>query len=326
MFVLALGAVTLLLEFREGGHANAVVERLSAGGEDPLELMAAAGRSHRLVFLADVPGSASAKWLAAEAVETLARTSGLDAVVVAVDPAEQPWIDRYLDSANEDAASLVAHPRALGNEGTGTDLLPLFRRVWLLNRELGATRRIRIVAADAPGWPPVRALSPASALIRFGERDRQMLEAIESRVLARDARARVLVFMDGLHVMRARYRIETGGAAPVEVTPVAAAAAERYPGEVFSFLVDASVARGTTPVVAAYRGTSARDVLRRAGIGGAWVGLNVDPGFGRTGSMLSAVTTPGVNLTFDQPDAPLASAADGYIFLGSSGVETDTNR
>jgi hypothetical protein len=42
--------------------------------------------------------------------------------------------------------------------------------------------------------------------------------------------------------------------------------------------------------------------------------------------MLSAVTTPGVNLTFDQPDAPLASAADGYIFLGSSGVETDTNR
>lgn len=327
LLVVAIGAVTLLLEIREGGRASAIVERLSAGGEDPLELVAAAGRSHRLVFLADVPGSATTKWLAAEAAETLARTSGLDAVVVAVDPVEQPWIDRYIDSADEDAAALVARPRALGaNEGTGTDLLPLFRRIWLLNRELGATRRIRIVAADAPGWPPERALSPANAVSRFGDRDRQILDALESRVLARDPRARVLVFMDGLHVVRARYSIETGGAAPVDVVPAAAAAAERFPGEVFSFLVDASVARGTNPPVASYRGTSVRDALRRAGIGGAWFGLHVDPAFGRVADIVSLTTMPGVTLTFRRPDAPLASAADAYIFLGSSVVETDTNR
>jgi hypothetical protein len=314
--VAVLVGVGVYLEVRSDDRDSALRRHVTAHGIDPLTLVADAGRSHRMLFLADVAGSAVPKEFAAAVIERLARGPGVDAVVLDVDPAEQIWIDRYFATNPEDASVLIAHPRSLGGgQEADRSVLELYRRIWQLNRELGAARRIQVVAGDAEGWPPIHPLSPAQALIRFGERDQRMLEAIENQVLARDARARVIVFGDGLHVLRGRGRLETGGATPVELVSAAALAAARFPGEVYSVLVDVPPARGFIPEVAAFNGTRAWDVVNRMAWRGGRMGVPVGEAFGSADAMVRIVTKPGMSFMFSPPGALLSSYADAYVFL-----------
>jgi hypothetical protein len=322
--VIALVVVAILvgigvyLEVRSADRDGALRRHVMALGVNPLMLVADAGRAHRMLFLADVAGSALPKEFAGDVIERLARGPGVDAVVVAIDPGEQVWIDRYFGSEPEDASVLVAHPRSLGGgQEADRSMLGLYRRIWQLNRELGAARRIQVVAGDAEGWPPLHPLSPAQALIRFGERDQRMLDAIENQVLARDARARVIVFADGLHVLRGRGRLETGGASPVQLLPAAALAAARFPGEVYSVVVDVPPARGFIPDVAAYSGTRAWELVNRMARSKERIGMPLGEAFGSADPMLRIVTKPGISFMFTPAGALLSSYADAYVFLAS---------
>jgi hypothetical protein len=312
-------AVAVYLEMRGQDRDGLLRRHVSTTGTDPVAMVVAAGRSHRIMFLSDVAGSGLPKRYAGDVIEGLAQGPGVDAVVVDVDLTEQPWLDIYFESDPEDASVFVTHPRALRSAGSADpDMLDLYHRIWQLNKELGAVRRINVVAGDAEGWPPVQALSPAQAVSRYANRDVRLMAAIEDRVLARDARARVVVFADGLRVLRGRARLQTGGASLVTLTPAAALAAARFPGEVYSVLVDVPAARGFTPDVAAYRGTGAWDVLRRLPDLPDRVGVPVNESFGSAEDMLRIVTRPGISFTLESPGALLSSFADAYIFLSSA--------
>ena len=311
-------AVAALLEMRRGGGAEAaLVEHARENRLEPLDLVAVAGRSRRLLFVADVAGAVQPKRFAAEAIERLATTSGLDLVVLDVDSDEQPYIDRYLATTPEDASILMGRPRIVKDaEGLGRDYLEIYRRVWKVNSELGAARRVRIVAADLPGWPPGRSVSPSEAAQLFGRRDAHMLETVMNRALARSPNARVFFFMDGLHVIRnGGARVQTGGTSPVETTWLAALLAERFPQDVYSILVDAQPARSVAPALAGYAGTQAADLLRRGGLGNGFA-LRLGPAFPDVPRpAIRTKERTGVEFILEPRAGLMQELADAYIYF-----------
>jgi hypothetical protein len=317
VLILLAGA---LLEMRRGGGSDeALMEHARENRLDPLDLIEVAGRSRRLVFLADIPSAVAPKRFAAQAIERLALGPGLDLVVLDVDADEQPFIDRYLATAPEDASILMARPRAIReDDGASRSFVDIYRTVWRVNQELGAHRRIRIVAADVPGWPPTRATAPHDAARLFGQRDEHMIEAVSERALARNPNARVLFFVGGLHALKAGAgRLQTGGSRPVDMRWLAARLVERYPHDVFSILVDATPSRAATTAVVAYRGTAAADLMRRTGAGSGFA-LRIDDQLNDLSrSPIRTVSTTGVTFSFEPRTTRLTELADAYIFFGS---------
>jgi hypothetical protein len=313
-------AAAALLELRQGGGAEAeLVAHARENVIDPLDLVEAAARSRRLIFLADIPSAAAPKRFAAEAIERLATGPGLDLVVLDVDADEQPFIDRYLATAPEDASILMSRPRAIReDDGASRTFVDIYRTVWRVNQELGAHRRVRIVAGDRPGWPPGRATSPHDAARMFGERDAFMMEAIMQRALAREPGSRVLFFVNGLHTLKTGGgRVQTGGTRAVEVQWLAARLAERFPQDVFTILTDASPSRVVATDVATYRGTQAADVMRRAGVRSGSAFRMHESFDNLTRSPLRIVGTTGIDFMLEPRVATFSEIADAYIYFGN---------
>jgi hypothetical protein len=313
-------ATAALLEFRRGGGSESdLVDMARESGRDPLELVEIAARSRRLVFVSDIPTAQAPKRFAEQAIERIALGSGLDLVVLDIDADEQPHIDRYLATAPEDPSILLSRPRTV-REGGGASraYLDIYRTVWRVNEQLGAARRIRIVAADAPGWPPVRATSPAAAASLFAGRSDHMVNAVLERALGRDPGARVLFLVDGLHALKSGGgRVQTGGAAPATMTWLAARMRERFPADVYSILIDAAPSRSISADVAAYRGTAFADVLRRGGVP-TGTALRVTGIFDDVSrSPIRAAGTTGINFSFEPRAVPMTELADAYIYFGS---------
>ena len=309
-----------LLELRRGGGAEGdLVAYARADALDPLDFIQVAGRARRLLFLAEISTAAAPKRFAADAIERLARTSGLDLVVLDVDANEQPFIDLYLATSPEDASILIARPRATRESAGASRLyLDIYRTVWRINQELGADRRIRILAADYPGWPPGHATAPSTAAEMFGQRDNHMLEVITTRALSRSPNVRMLFFMDGLHTLKSGgARAQTGGARPVEVEWLAAQLAQRYPQDVYTILLDAVPAGAIEAEVAAYRGTDVGDVFRRAGVSSG-TALRIDERFDALSrTPIRVVGTTGMDFNLQPRATPLSQLADAYIYFGS---------
>jgi hypothetical protein len=313
-------AAAALLEMRQtGGAAEALEEYARANAADPLDLLEDAARSRRLVFLADVPSAAAPKRFAAQAIERLAAGPGLDLVVLEVDADEQPFIDRYLATTPEDASILMSRPRAIReDDGASRTYVDIYRAVWRVNQELGAHRRVRIVAADRPGWPPQRGVSPHEAARRFGERDAYMMEAVMQRALIREPAARVLFFVNGLHTLRTGGgRVQTGGTRPVDVQWLASRLAERFPQDIYTILTDATPARVITPDVAAYRGTQAADAMRRSGVRSGAAFRTGAPFDALTRTPLRVVGTTGMDFMLEPRTAAFSELADAYIYFGN---------
>jgi hypothetical protein len=318
VLIILIGA---LLEMRRGGAGaeGAFVEHARENALDPLALVEAAGQSRQLIFLADVTSAPAPKRFAARAVERLATRSGLDLVVLDVPASEQPFIDQYLATTPEDASLLLARPRAIREgDGASREFVDLYRAIWRVNAGLGAHRRVRIVAADHPSWPPHRAMSPHAAARLFGERDPHMLDAAGARALNRNPNARILFFVDGLHALKSGGgRVQTGGTTPVEVTWLAALLAERYAGQVFSILVDAVPSRVITTDAAAYSGTRLGEPLKRAGVRTGFA-LRSAPALDAVArSPIRVVGTTGIEFMLEPRAAPFSRLADAYIYLGS---------
>lgn len=323
---LVLGALLGIIVFgavfdRSGGSDD--VETLAAfatqAGREPVDLVVAAGYARPILMLGDVHPSAQAKRLAAQSIEALARGPGLDAVVLEVGADLQPRIDAYLMSDPEDASPLIDQPRAIGQAwGTAHAYLEIYRAVWRLNRDLEPGRRIRIIAADLPEWPPARRLSPAETASRYVRRDAFMAERIEETVLRRDPGARVLIFMNGYHALKTGgAELSFGGGAPVRFSWLGAILAERYPGQLYSILIDAPPRPGSYSLATTQITSRAHEVFRRGLPGGHSFAVPVDARFDFLRRPIRAPRTPGIDVEIRPREARLRDLVDGYIHLGA---------
>lgn len=309
-------AVAAILELRGGdGDAREFLEYAASEAVPPLELLAAAARTHRIMLLADIAGSPSAKRFAAEAIDTIANGSGLDAVVLEVGSDQQQWIDLYLETRPENPSILLTRPALLhGAEGTERDYLEIYRTVWRLNEELGAARAIRIIAADLPEWGTAVA-SPSQAATLFGQRDAYMVARVQERILSRNARARLLFFVDGLHILRGEAQVQTGGTAPIRVEWLGSRLQDGI-GEVYSALVDAPPTRNPAPSVASYRGTVLHELIRRQLPGAPdRFALRLRDAFDFARNPIRITTPPGLSFDLLPRDFRLREQVDAYIFL-----------
>jgi hypothetical protein len=319
LLVLILAAAAVL-EWRGGSGADAaLIEHARQEQADPVELVVAGARAHRLVFLADVAGAAAPKRFAVEAIEAIARGPGMDALALAVDADLQPVIDRYLDSNPEDASILMSRPRALREwDGAGRSYMEIYRTIWRLNQELGADRRIRIFAIDLAGWPFDDGRSPSQLARLFGQRDDHMAATIEERLLSRDQRARVVFFADALHTLKTGgANIQTGGTGVVEAQWLAGRMAQLYPGDVFSVLVDAPSGRPAGADVVVYRQTRLNDAIGRADGLPPRFGLRLHtPTLDDLIRPVHVTTGPGITADLTPASYRLRDVADAYVYLG----------
>jgi hypothetical protein len=306
-----LGAA-IWLEMRGSRRFDVLVEA-APDGADPVEALSAAGRARRLLFISDIPGSAAPDRLAAAVLERLATGVGLEAVVVGVPDDQQVWIDQYLRTDAEDASPLMAHPASAG--GAGTPLLELYRAVWRINRQVGAARSVRIIAADIPEGASSRSLAPSQVVARSAERDAHMERIVDERIFAREPRARVMFFLDGLHTLRVPFMLRTGGATPVEVRPLAARLSDREPREVWAALVDPAPSGSVTAEIAAYSGTGAREALRRAEGPVRSFLVRTRDSFGPAADWITVATRPGASVTLVPSTVPLSAVVDAYVYL-----------
>lgn len=285
-----------------------------ASNEDPLELLTRAARANRIVFLSDIHNSTPIKQLVARAIPRISGTSGLDAMVIEVGSDQQPYIDAYLDRSPEDASVLLSHPKTIGEPGSATRaFLDLYHAVWALNEKLGADQRIRIIAADLPGWPLEAGAASSEAARKMAQRDEQMQNAVES-VLGRIPNARILIFMTGLHGLKSgNVLVESGGSEPVSVAPLAARLAQAT-DEVYTFLVDAPSSGLTTSELAPYIGTRVAQVLSDGGVHKRF-GATIGSEFDYIKQPIIEKKTPGIDYSINPRDYKLRNVADGYIHL-----------
>jgi hypothetical protein len=310
-------AVLLGLELRDtGGEHAALAEWVAGQARPPVEVVAAAARGHRLVFLTDIPGAAAPKELAAAALEAAARDRGLDVLAVQADPALQARIDRYLLSDPEDPGLLLAHP-GLSREASAASRawVDLLRRVHAVNGELGPTRAIRVVALDQEGWPPGPGTGPHDLVRAFTRRDSAMLRTLDQEVFARDAQARVLFLLDGLHAMDSRAAVQTGGTARERTHSLPLLMRERYPADVWIGIVDATAGLTGPGPVASYVGTTLPDALRAAELRPP-LAVPLNDRFQGFVPGIRVRTTPGMSFEFEPPDTPLSGRGNAWIWLG----------
>ena len=313
--VIATLIVGWFIDQRGASAADRRLAELARQGDvDPVETVARAARANRLVFLSDIHGSVQVKQFAARVITRVASTSGLDAVILEIGADLQPYVDQYFDRQVEDAAVLLSHPRTTGDPAAARAYLDIYRTIWSINRKLGADQRIRVVAADLPGWPPAGALSPSHAAQRMAERETHMKREIDA-VIGAIPGARILVFADGMHVLRGgTIVLQSRGTAPVTVTPVAAQIAASTE-ETFTVLVDAPSARPSARDIAPYSGTRVAGVLDEQGIRGPF-GVNVTADFDHVRQPVIEKQTPGIEFDLTPRDYRLRNVANAYVNLG----------
>ncbi len=319
LVLIAAGIATFVLERRAADRERQVQRWVEEEAGDPVATVVTAARGRRIVLLGDVIGAPAPKRLAAAIIDSLAHTGGLDIVALEVPSDQQTWIDLYLESNPEDATVLLAHPAVLRREESNDRaLLDIYRTIWRINHELGADRRIRILAIDSPDWPPAPGTSPARALASFGGRDSIMTEVLVRRVIERDPRARMLVFVDGVRVAGGGARITASGAPPFDVTWLGERLRSYAPREVLSVLVDARPGPGAMRPVAGHQTGWLYDVIRtRTQIPRTGIGLRVWPELDVDGDELGESGGPGVRVESVPDGARVFELIDVYVLLPS---------
>lgn len=316
-----IAGAAFLLDTRTGNrNAEALADYIGSAGVPPVDFIRDAGRSHRLLFLSDIEGAAEPKRLAAGVIEAMAKDGGLDAVVLEVPVTEQPWIDRYLNTAPEDASILLSRPRLVREHDSATrDYLEIFRQVWKMNQELGPGRSIRILAADHPDWPASSALAPSAAAALYARRDEFMAETVQRMLLGPYPRSRTLLFMEGYHTLNGgEASFAVGGADPIPVKWLAVRLAEDFPTEVYTVLVESTGSGNAYDLVAGYSNTAAFDIVRK-GLENARppLAVAIDEHFDFIRDPVLENAGPGIELDIGPRDYRLREIADAYVYLGA---------
>lgn len=315
VLIFAAGA---LLDLRgDRAEVRQFGEYANANKQDPVAAIVGAARSRRFVFLADIHSSTEAKRLAVEAIRAVAEGPGLDAVVLEVSHDLQPYIDRYFDTTPENASILLSNPRTLREPGAASrEYLEIYHAIWQLNEKLGADRRIQVIAADLAGWPPAPAESPTDRARQFSERGAAMVKNFDSESVGMGARARVFVFMTGLHTLRAGYgELQTGGSTAVQAQWFAARIAQRHPGDVASFLLDAPGA-GSPDEFVPFTGTRLGEEVKALLPAGRY-SLRINDAFDFLTRPIRENPVPGTSFDLFPRNYRLKDVADQYIHLGN---------
>jgi hypothetical protein len=303
------------LDRQSGERVARRLELVRATAVEPVSMLTFAARTHRVLLLGDVLGADAPKRFAADVIEALAHGPGLDVVALEIDRAMQARIDAYFAARDDDAALLLARPRSVRDwEGVSRTYLEIYRRIRALNEGMGAARRIRVIAMDAPGWPPSPPPSPARLTQAFGERIESMARTLEPYVLGRNDRARVLVFVDGLHTLRALARIETGGQVLDSLPMLAARLGRDDPTGIFTVLVAATGPPSPGLGLAGYRPGRMYDQLGPASDGGQAFGFVTTPGLRVGTEDIEWWNAPGVQMRF-APDGTDESLVDAWVRL-----------
>lgn len=315
--LVALGAA-VILEGRAGGEeAQALAELVQARAVDPVELVVRGAGNRRVIVIGDVPGSAAPKLLTQRVLRRL--TEGgtrVDALVVGADSSHQSALDRYMATAPEDA-SILLREQGLVTGAEGRHLLELFRAVYQLNEELGADRRIRILAVASEPWPPLASLAPGEAAERFARRGERMAERLRAVLLDRSSSSRAVVLVDALQALSGGYGIvEGGGAGSLEAHWLAARLRQQYPIDVYSVLPDGPFGGGAYSTVARYTGTTLYPRMQRIAGSGAF-GLPIVEPIAGVRRPLRVQSGTGLSLQLMPPDYRLADVTNGYVYFSS---------
>lgn len=298
-----------------GGDADELAEFVREQGMAPEALITSGAAARRVVVLGDVPGLAAPKVLAAQVLRELASRGGVDALVVDVDSALQPVFDRYTATTPEDASILTREQGLLPAGDAGRQWLELYRAVYTINNELGADRRIRILAAAPGPWPPSQALPPKEAAQAYAARGQAMADRVSAQMLERTSRSRVVALVESLQAIRSgSAELRVGGGGAMEARWMAAALAQRYPVDVYSVLLDVSLDNTGYPIVVQYAGTRVHERLLKA-IPSEPVGLPASGPIGEYRDPLLLRTGPGVSVSVLPDDHTLSTLVDGYVFL-----------
>lgn len=319
--IIAVASITALIGARRNADAGSgLVEYARAAPADPVRLVATAGRRHQIIFLGDILSAPEPKRIAADAIDALAHGPGLDAIVLEIGSDLQQRIDRYLETEPEDTGILLAEPRATHERwGVAGEYIEIYRRVWRLNRTLEPGRRIRILAVDLPGWPPAANVPPRLAAAQYAQRDSYMVERIESMILAGNPRARLLIFMAGIHGLKSgQAEIFYGTDAPVPVVWLGTRLRQLHPGQVYTIVMDGAMQPTPGGLVADYTASRVYDFLRKyLPDPSRPFALAIDGRFDFLEAPIRAVTAPGLEITFRPNKYRLRDVADGYIYLGT---------
>lgn len=320
MLVAILAVVALLVTlfvqgYVGGGDADELAEFVERQGTTPVEHIVSGAGSRRIVVIGDVQGMAAPKQLVQEVLRGLASRSGVDALVVDVDSAFQDAFDRYTATSPEDASILTRADGLLPAGEEGRHWLELYRSVYAINEELGADRRIRILAAAPGPWPPREALPPKSAAEAYAMRGAAMAARVGAQMLERTSRSRVVALVEPLQAIRSGYaELRVGGGGAIRADWFAAVLAQRYPVDVYSVLVDASLEGTGYPSVVQFGGTRVHERLLKA-VPSAPVGVPASGPVGEYRDPIRLRTGPGVNASILPDDHTLATLIDGYVFL-----------
>ena len=307
-----------LLDRRGASEADQqLAELVRTAEESPEEYIVRAAQGSRIVLLSDIHNSTATKQFAARAVERIAAGPGLDAVVVEVSEDQQAYIDQYFDRTPEDASVLMANPRTIREPGAATRAyLDLYHAIWKINEKLGPDERIRVIAADLPGWSEDGMRSPSESARAMAERTKHMEQVIQDRILRTIPSARILVFMSGfLTLDDGTLALQTGGSSRVNVTPLGKLLAATT-DEAHSILVDAPTVGTVSREMVPYMGTRVADVLQQQGVGKR-AGLSITSDFDYLRHPIKEKKSPGIDFAVHPRDYNLRDVADGYINLGN---------
>lgn len=313
--VTALFAMLFVQGYIGGGDSEELSDFVASRGAPPAELIASAAASRRIVVIGDVAGRAAPKRIAEAVLRQLSQSRGVDALVVDVDSAQQQAFDRYTATNPEDASILTRAPGLLPSGEEGRHALALYRAVWAFNQELGADRRIRILAVSPGPWPPLAALPPKQAAEAYAARGAAMAERVSSQMLERTSSSRVVALVEALQAIRSGSgELRVGGGGAMEASWMAANLATRYPVDVYTVLPDVSLDMTGYPAVAQYAGTRVHARLAKA-IPSDMVGLPVAGPIAAFREPLLIRTGPGVTMSILPAEHTLADLVDGYVFL-----------
>lgn len=307
----------LVLDRETGTDLEPLIGLFERRGADPVALITDMAGGARIVIISDVAGLAEPKRIAARAVRAIAEGPGLDAVVLEVPSSEQPYIDAYLNAPEEDAAQLMNRSAAVREEaGASRDYLEIYRAVWAINREVGAARRVRIIAADVPGWPPPAGGSPTEAAELYAGRSAHMVQRMDDELLARMPDARLLVFVDGYHALqRTHGQARFAGGDAVRIEWLAERLRQREGRDARSVLLDPGAAVAGMQSVPGYHGTELHRRLRRS-VGGGAVGVRVDETFAGVRDPILETSTPALRLEIRPAGYTLRDVVDAYVLMG----------
>lgn len=313
-----LAVAALVLDAGGTDDFDSVVEYVRERGGTPTDAIVAAGSASRVVLLSDSRGLAEPKRVAAAAVRALADGPGLDAVVLAVPSDEQPYIEAYLNAAEDDARILLSRPAAVQDEfGVPQAFLEIYRAVWQANAEMSASRRIRIIAVDHPDWPPPQGASSTEAAALYAGRTEYMLRRMDEELLARFPDARLLIFVDGyLTLQRTHGEVRFAGGDPVRVEWLGEALRNRSGGaSVRTVLLDVGAGQPASRPLPTYHGTAFYRPLRRAL--DTDVAVRISEAFGGVQDPVLETSSPALQLDIQPGGYTLRDVANIYTFLRS---------